>query len=91
MGRPVVSTTVGCAGLDLENERNALVADNAAGFADGVLRLFADGDMRRRISDAGRRHVEQRFGWPALAAKQGQVWEDLLRHSTVRRPRSDAT
>jgi glycosyltransferase involved in cell wall biosynthesis len=91
MGRPVVSTTVGCAGLDLENGRNVLIADDAGGFADAVLRLFADGDTRRRISDAGRRHVEQRFGWPSLAAKQGQVWEDILRRSMVRRPRSDAT
>lgn len=78
MGRPVVSTTVGCAGLDLQNGRSVLVADDAATFADAVLRLFADQDLRRDISQAGRSHVVERFGWEALGRKQLDVWERLI-------------
>jgi len=79
MGRPVVSTTVGCAGLDLEAERNVLIADDAARFAQAVLRLFADQELRGRLSSAGRRHVEERFDWQALGRKQKEIWEALLR------------
>ncbi|MGH2943013.1 MAG: glycosyltransferase family 4 protein, partial [Solirubrobacteraceae bacterium] len=41
-GVPVVTTSLGCAGLDVEHERDVIVADEPAEFARWVDRLLAD-------------------------------------------------
>ncbi len=53
-GIPVVTTTVGAEGMQLEDGGNALVADGAEDFAQAVLRLHTDADLWERISRAGR-------------------------------------
>jgi ribosomal-protein-alanine acetyltransferase len=84
MQRVVVSTSSGCAGLDLEHGKTVWVADGAEGFAAGVRRLIADADLRAEIASAARKHVERRFGWRALGAAQRELWAELLGLPAVR-------
>jgi glycosyltransferase involved in cell wall biosynthesis len=49
---PVVSTTVGAEGLDVEDGVHLLLADDAAAFAAATVRLLRDRSLRRRLSDA---------------------------------------
>lgn len=51
-GRPVVSTTIGAEGLNVEGA--ALIADDAQAFADACARLLADTALRERLADRGR-------------------------------------
>ena len=53
MERAVVSTSSGCAGLDLEHGKTVWVADGAEGFAAGVRRLIADAALRAEIATCG--------------------------------------
>lgn len=69
MGRPVVSTTVGAEGLDVINERDLLLADDPASFAQAVLRALDDSDLCDRLVVQGRQLVEQNYGWDALAER----------------------
>jgi glycosyltransferase involved in cell wall biosynthesis len=52
-GLPVVATPAAAAGLALEHEQNALLATDAAGFAEALLRLLGNGALRERIGRAG--------------------------------------
>lgn len=61
LGRPVVSTTVGAEGLELEPGKHYLAADTAEDFAASVTRLLADTPMRVRLATDARKFVEQRF------------------------------
>jgi ribosomal protein S18 acetylase RimI-like enzyme len=70
MDRAVISTASGCAGLGLEHGVNVWIADSSLDFADGVLKLLDDRELRRRIAGAGRRHAEEHFGWDQIVAKQ---------------------
>ena len=81
MGRPIVSTQPGCAGLGLDPGQSVLVADDAAGFAHAVLRLLENPELRRRLAAAGRRCVEERYDWDTLAQKQLALFEELARAS----------
>ena len=47
LGRAVVTTSLGCEGLDVEDQRHVMVADGPAEFADRVVRLLGDGASRR--------------------------------------------
>lgn len=78
---PMVTTSVGCEGIDVADGRTALIADDARGFAGAVLRLVADGVLRNRLADAGRDLFEERYTWAGI---RGRV-EELARSTTQSR------
>ncbi len=77
MGRAVVSTPAGAAGLGLASGEHAILADLPEGFAAAILNLAVDHQARGEIAARARAFVEQRYGWPALANKLAAVWEGL--------------
>lgn len=67
MGRAVVSTSVGAEGLELVDGKHILLADEPASFARLVHKLMQNPALCEEIGAEGRRLVEQRYGWDALA------------------------
>jgi glycosyltransferase involved in cell wall biosynthesis len=66
-GLPVVTTSVGGAGLGLVDGRHALIADEPQAFAAAIERLLRDDDLWRDLSRAGRALVESRYDWQSIA------------------------
>lgn len=56
-GLPIVSTTLGAEGLDLQDGRHLLLRDNPESFADAVVDLLRDGDRGRILGLAAREAV----------------------------------
>jgi len=67
MGKAVVSTTIGAEGLPVTNGSDIILADEPAHFADEVYRLLGSPAERKRIGDAARRIVEEKYSWAAVA------------------------
>ncbi len=65
-GRAVVTTPVGCAGLDLEDGHDALIRAEASTFAEALAELLSNHGLRRAMAARARHTVEQRFGWQAI-------------------------
>jgi polysaccharide biosynthesis protein PslH len=63
MGKAVVTTELGCEGLDVTSGEHLLVADDPAEFADAVIRLLRDDARRARLGAAGRALVERQYSW----------------------------
>lgn len=63
MGLPIVSTTIGAEGIHYQDGRDLLIADNAAAFADKVVRLLCEPDLAHKIGLAGRESVETHYDW----------------------------
>lgn len=61
-GLPVVTTSVGAEGLDLENGRHAFVEDEPRRFAEAVNVLLGDDDTWRRMASEGHRHASSCHG-----------------------------
>lgn len=78
MGRAVVSTTSGCAGLGLLHGHSVWVADGGTAFAAGIATLIADPDRRRQIADAALGHARRNFDWRAIGEKQHEVLRACL-------------
>jgi glycosyltransferase involved in cell wall biosynthesis len=51
-GLPIVSTTVGCEGMDVMNGRHLLIADKAEEFADAVISLLKSKELRISLGKA---------------------------------------
>jgi glycosyltransferase involved in cell wall biosynthesis len=74
-GCPVVSTTLGCSGLDVTHDRELLIADRPDDFAKACVELCRNGDLRGRLRARAHRTWEERFTPEAIAP----VFQSLLR------------
>ena len=66
MGKPVVSTSIGCEGLAAVDGENILIRDDPREFADAVLMVLDDEPLRRRLGTEGRKTVEQMYAWDVI-------------------------
>jgi glycosyltransferase involved in cell wall biosynthesis len=75
MGLPVVSTSLGCEGLKVEDGKHLLVRDRPEAFAEAVLQLLQDIALRQSLRHTGRQLVEQEYDWQSIyaQAEQGMV------------------
>lgn len=73
MGLPVVSTTIGIEGLDVDHGTHFLRADGAEALAGATLKLLGDGALRLKLSSAARELVEDRFGHRVAADVFGRI------------------
>ncbi len=58
---PVVSTTIGAEGLDVENGVHLLLADHPDAFAAACERLLTEPDLRKRLVDAAEERYLERY------------------------------
>lgn len=77
-GRAVVATSIGAAGGAATDGEHLLVADDAAAFADAVVKVLGDPDLRRRLGTAGRRLVVERYSAAAAARRYEELYAELL-------------
>jgi GT2 family glycosyltransferase len=72
-GLPVIATTIAVEGMQLSDGINVLIADDAAAFADAVLRLAHDEALWRQLSEQGLDNVRQHFSAAAAGAALHRV------------------
>ncbi|MEO0793790.1 MAG: glycosyltransferase family 4 protein [Verrucomicrobiota bacterium] len=77
MTNPVVSTTLGAQGLDLDHDHELLLADSAADFADACVQLIDNASLRRKLASAGRSKVLDTYTWAALGERLIQKLQRL--------------
>jgi len=76
MGKAVVSTTIGAEGLDVSHGRDVLLADEATSFADAVVTLLLDEDLRRRYGKLAAELAGQ-YDWSVIAERFAKVLDQV--------------
>jgi len=76
-GVPVVSTSVGCEGIEVESGRHLLIADEPEAFADAVVRVLRDHALAASLSRAARALVLERYDVGAVSAKVLRALDEL--------------
>ena len=66
MGKAVVSTALGCEGYGLTPGREAIVADDPAAFAEGVVALLGDAERRAALGANARDFAASRYDWSRI-------------------------
>ena len=77
LGRPVISTTIGCEGLEVVDGEHLLIADIPEQFAEKTVRLLSDRQLYKHISTNGRQLVETRYDWDKIAGRLMEVYAEL--------------
>lgn len=83
-GVPIVTTAIGAEGMELENEKTAMIADTVEEFARAVVRLYKDRELWTRLAKDGREHMLQRFCGERAAAQLRDTFE-RARQTTPKR------
>jgi sugar transferase (PEP-CTERM/EpsH1 system associated) len=78
MGKAVVSTSVGCEGLDLEDGEHLLIADDSKPFVDSVVRLLRNPIEAAALGARGRAVAERLYGWDQSAAELERFHQSLF-------------
>jgi glycosyltransferase involved in cell wall biosynthesis len=78
MARPVVSTRLGAEGIDADNGRDILLADDPAGLAAAIGRVLDEPGLAAALGTRGRALVEQRYSWAAAAQRLDGFLRELL-------------
>jgi glycosyltransferase involved in cell wall biosynthesis len=74
-GVPVLSTTIGAEGLDLEPGRDLLVEDDPGRFAAALDRLLGDDELCRTLARSGRAAAAA-YDWPRIGDRLAAALED---------------
>lgn len=77
-GLPIVSTSVGVAGLGITAGKHALVSDSASGMAEEAVRLLKDSRLARKIGEAGKQFVRNKFDWKVIVKLHDKIYKTAL-------------
>lgn len=79
MRKAVVSTSVGCEGLSVVPGKQLLIADHPEEFAQAVITLLNNPEMRTALGNAGRTLVETKYSWEHCGTQLLRVLETHIR------------
>jgi glycosyltransferase involved in cell wall biosynthesis len=75
---PVVATSIGAFGYEVENGREAFIADSADEFASACILLLRNPELRIALSDAAEKHFLARWKWDLFEPTVGTVVRECL-------------
>lgn len=81
-GKAIVSTSVGCEGIQVTNGADILIEDEPDAFGRRVVALLNDPPRRRELGARARRLAESRYDWGPIGESLTQVYERAI---TLRR------
>jgi glycosyltransferase involved in cell wall biosynthesis len=81
-GVPVISTTLGAEGLDVQDGKNILIAETSEDFCKAITRL--DEERRRTLIAGGRALVLEQYDWSRLGALLFETYQGLLSKAEAR-------
>lgn len=82
-GAPIVATSRSLSGTPLIDGRHALVANDAARFAESVVRLLSDHELREALAHEARRLAEVEYSWDSITSEFEELYRAILARHAV--------
>lgn len=79
MKKPMVSTRIGCEGIDLKDGESCLMADSPQDFADAVLRLLDDVRLRKVLAENGHQVARKKYDWNVIGETLERIYSEAKR------------
>lgn len=77
METPVVTTSIGAMGLDAEEGKELLIADTPESFAERVINLIENPEVKYKLAKAGRKRIEASYDWRVLVERLEQAYTQM--------------
>lgn len=77
-GVPVISTSLGAEGLEVDNGQNILIADSDDEMIETVVGLSENQEQKTRLRHAGRTLVSSHYDWSRVGANLFEIYQKLI-------------
>jgi glycosyltransferase involved in cell wall biosynthesis len=84
LGIPTICSPVGVNTDIIQDNENGFLAATEAEWVDKLSRLLRSAELRRRLGDAGRTTVEQKYSAATQAPRVYEIFKSVLHGATVR-------
>jgi glycosyltransferase involved in cell wall biosynthesis len=81
MGKAVVSTSIGCEGLDAVDGENILIRDTPDAMAGALLQVLRDARLRSHLERNARRTATETYSWDVVGRLIRSAYDQLLSRS----------
>ena len=78
---PVVATTIGAFGYDVENGREVLLADRAGDFASACILLLRNPELGEALSERAHKRFLERWTWDSFESTVGAAIQQCIARS----------
>jgi glycosyltransferase involved in cell wall biosynthesis len=78
-GVPVVTTSIGAAGLEVTNGQDIIIADSPEAIAAAAGKLLQEREFYRRIAKNARQLVEKKYNWKAISESLNYLYEEIAK------------
>jgi polysaccharide biosynthesis protein PslH len=75
MGKAIVSTSVGAEGLSTIDGENILLRDEPEAFADAVVSVISNKQLRERLEKGARETAVSEYSWDSIGSRMLQLYE----------------
>jgi len=82
MGKAIVSTSVGCEGLNVNDGKDILIADDPEGFSDNTIDLLKNSDKRIAL-EKNALDLAKTYDWDLIRKKQEAVYQDVVNRGSL--------
>ena len=80
---PVISTSLGAYGYDLESGREAMLADNPSAFAQACIDLITNAPLRESLTAHAYKRYQHHWTWEAQANSVARAVEHCLERQNM--------
>ena len=80
MGRAVIATPIGAEGLDVQSGRDLILEDDPTAFANAIVLLLRDSELRRRYEQAAAK-LAARYDWSYVTELFATVLQQVSRRA----------
>ena len=84
LGIPTICSPVGVNTDIIQDNENGFLAATEAEWVDKLSRLLRSAELRRRLGDAGRATVEQKYSAAIQAPRVYEIFKSVLQDANVR-------
>ncbi len=75
---PIVTTSLGCEGIDVVNGRDAIIEDDPTKFAEAVIDLLHNPERRNELVKNGAVLANESYGWTHVGKQMELAYSSLL-------------
>jgi glycosyltransferase involved in cell wall biosynthesis len=78
MSKPVVATSISCAGLDARDGENILIANDPKTFSEMIRKLLTDRNLKVKLATNGRETAEKCYSWKNRADVLEKIFVEVI-------------
>jgi polysaccharide biosynthesis protein PslH len=78
VGKAIISTSIGCEGINGINGEHYIIADNVNSFTEAIVQLLQDSLLRMRLGSNARKLVADHYDYERICGKLNELYERLI-------------